>query len=312
MALTKAANATSPKCLLNPKDWDFRFVKPSELEVMAVYEYARSCPWVWSYWEPWLKEKLSVSTSTGNSKGESKTVRAIIRKYLNADVPVWEAPGADAKSVISRIPAVITRSSLKYLVCCVPSFPARWDDLPDIEKTAALSLVPGSLPVFRTAAKPAWSTKLKATIAIEIDADFKKIRKVAEHWLACQREAYEAECRRLRKSMRAEEKRRKLNPGRSAVKRREALSWLGAWRLHQAGFEDFDDAVDVMDEWLDITPKPTEKHYPVPYTPEMDDYLWNRWNTKAEGVMVAMFFQRNSMPPNCLLPKLRWTPQDPR
>ena len=303
---TKHSEISVKPYVLDPPEWDFRFVKPEELHAVTVYEYARSCPWVRTTWEPWLEKTIPAFTSDVSVEPPlPRRIRDAISAYFDSTIPIWDSSRPEAKEVMYRFPKVLMKASLKYLVCCTPAFPARWSDLPDDQRMAALSLVLDSLPPFRDAARPAWRT---FTVAVDLDADLKKLRNAADRWLATKKLARDQE--RRSKELEEQPKRagKSSSPGQSATPRPEPLSWLGSYRFHLVGVNSLADAKQDMDRRTEEMPDPTGKKYPKLYTQEIDETLWARWNRKAQREMVAMFKGRGAMPPGCMLPSPRWKP----
>jgi hypothetical protein len=302
--------ARAKPCAPDTREWDFRFVNPKEWHPIVVYEYARSCPWVRPIWENWLNEEFQVLASDGRAKSRPPgCIRDAIQRHFDSPVPVWEGDGVEAKTLMFRLPSVLAQACLDYLVWCTPSFPVRWDQLPEDEKSAALSLCPDSRPPFRDLARPLWSADSKFTVAVDLGVDFKELRDAADRWLTAKKDAYQKERRRMDESPDNSAKRKNPhNPGRAAAPRLEALSFLGAYRLFEAGITKVDDAIRIMDDRVKERKDPSSERFPVLRTPEMDDALWKRWYRNAQRTMVGMFKGRTFTPPNCRLPWPRWKP----
>jgi hypothetical protein len=296
--------------LLDPKEWDFRFVRPEELHVATVYEYARSCPWIRTIWEPWLNEPASIPASNRRtqSKIRRRRIRDIIRTHLDSPTPIWDRATDEARAVALRCPSILEEASLDYLVYCTPSFPATWAELPVEEQTAALSLLPGSLSLFRDAEKPTWAAPNTYSIAVEIKADIVAIRAAADLWLARKKQEHEdAYRKRAKVGASISTAKKTWNPGRAAAPRREALTWLGAYRFKEAGISLTDASLEINRRQAQLK-DPSCKKFPKLCSPNMDDSLWRRYYRKAQWLMVAMFKRRIFLPPSCKLPGLRWAP----
>jgi len=290
-------------------EWDFRFVKRSELEVIAVYEYARSCPWVRWHWEDWLRGPEPVLNSSGVDCDDwTKPFRDVLVKRFKSKVPIWDEGTAEAKYFMARFSQVLLKANLKYLFCSVPAFPLRWTQLPSEQKTAALRLLPGALPLFRDAAKPNWASDMTFTVEVDLAEDIKKIRKDADRWLVVKKDEYDSARRRSGKPPEDPRQQWKTaNPGGAAKACWVALSQLGAYRLHQAGYDDFNDAVKVMNDRITEQKNPKGNQYPQLYTAEMDQAHWDRWYSETEQRMVGMFKLRTSQ--IYKIPGLRWKPE---
>jgi hypothetical protein len=275
--------------------------------VATVYEYARSCPWIRTIWEPWLN---SILTNNGHkqSKTRPRRIRDIIRSNLDSSTPIWDRATDEARSVALSCPSVLEEATLDYLVYCTPSFPTIWAELPVEEQTAALSLLPGSLAPFRDVGKPAWAARTIYSIAIEIDTDILKIRGAADRWLARKKHEWESVHRKSSTALASiSTARSNWNPGRAAAPRREALTWLGAYRFQEADISLTDASCEINRRQAQLK-DPSIKKFPKLCSASMDDSLWRRYNRKAQWLMVAMFKRRIFMPPGCKLPGLRWEP----
>ena len=305
MARNKSASAVAPKPPA-PEEWDFRFVKPHELEVVTVYEYARSCPWIRITWERWLQEAIPTYEAEGSARlgTPERYIRDVIRQHFDSELPIWDRAGVEAKAVMFRIPNLLCQAALDYLVCCTPSFPYRWTELPAEERTAALSLARGGLPVFRDVTRPAWSAKFTFCVAVELEADFKDLRTSAEQWLARTKDAYDLQRRRSRQLPKAKQA-RNHNPGRRAAPRPEALSWLGSYRFSEAGIT-FPQVEKVVQRRRKSLPDPGYQGYPKLWTDGMNSGTWSDWGAKARRVMEGIFKPRPFLAPSCRLPYLRW------
>src|ERR1035441_7371066 len=138
--------------LLAPEEWDFRFIDPSEFDVLVAYEYARSCPWVVPLWSRWIAG--TIDTPTRGILG----VRDELRRLHGTGLRLSANPDPVAKVLLASFPAYLNEASLCELLCATPSFPARWADLPRAEREAALPLVTTKTrpEPFRDAQEPPW------------------------------------------------------------------------------------------------------------------------------------------------------------
>lgn len=288
--------------ILDPKEWDFRFIDLNHLHIIGIYEYARSCPWVAPLWENWLKEAFTpISWEKRQQAVKNWTVRDAIRTEFDSDRPVWELGTDEARALMFRMPAILTQAWLSELVFCTPSFPACWSDLPVEEKRAALSLDLGSGSSIREVLYPFWSSESRLTVDIDFDRDYEVLRRDVEKWLCRKKGAFDR-----RRAAFGLTPLIKKNRGRAHAPRKEALAFLGAFRFDRAGLK-FSDAEQTINDWLEEEPSTKKTGYPRPWTKGMRLGLWKKWIKNAESIMVSMFRLRTEQfsPPGILLPSLR-------
>ena len=175
---------------------------------------------------------------------------------------------------------------------------------------AARSLLPGNLPPFRDALAPTWTATHVFTVAVDFGADLKKINAAFDRWFSKRRTEYEKQHRCTSPSAVAKRLPRP-NVGRGAAPRREALSWLGAFRFHQAGIT-FPKAMKEVDRRQREVADPRAKKFPrLANVLAMVSGDWSTWKKKATKVMLGMFKPRAFPPPNDKLPSPRWPPKGP-
>lgn len=277
-------------------------MKSEELVTLAVYEYARSCPWVSTLWQGWLNSFIPTCRTVNLDQptviyDQQRKVRLgdVFRKEYPAGIPAWPRD-ATADLMVYSLPAYLREIAIEALVFCVPSFPKPWSELPKRERDAALQLLrrPSSL-LFRDAKEPPEPGDHVFKVAIDIDqAAPGDIRRSFQTWLAEKLRDYE------RKNPGSKETRHPVNPGRSASPPYETLRWLGAYRFQMAGFR-YKDAWAEVERRQKALPDPPSGRFPK--LPTYDDASsWFRAVGRAKRRMVETFTPlRGEFVPSALL-----------
>lgn len=223
-------------------------MKAAELPVVAVYEYARTCPWISKSWKAWLNStiptcetvELDEPTVVPNDKKRVR-VSTVFRDQYPSGIPVVPEE-ATAELLRSSLPSYLRQVRLDTLVFCTPSFPKRWSELPAGERVAARKLLarPNAVPV-RDAKEQPEPLECQFKLAIDIDlATPQEIKRAFGIWL--KKKLLEHKKQNPASSIFV----KNFTPGRSAAPRFEVLRWLGAYRLKKAGLS-YKDAIEEVE-----------------------------------------------------------------